>query len=151
MWEQWGRDFGLDKPLPVQYFIWLGKAARLDFGKSISTGHPAFDTIRKKIPATLQLAGAAWVFAMLVGLPLGVLSASRRGSPWDLGGRTFALFGQALPPFWLGIMLILAIRGCAAATPDQPEGRAGALHTSRYYAWLVASRRSTSAGAVGDA
>ena len=122
VWEQWGRDFGLDKPLPVQYFIWLGKAARLDFGKSISTGHPAFDTIRKKIPATLQLAGAAWVLAMLVGLPLGVLSASRRGSPWDLGGRTFALFGQALPPFWLGIMLILLFAVALRLLPTSQRG-----------------------------
>ena len=122
VWEQWGRDFGLDKPLPVQYFIWLGKAARLDFGKSIATGHPAFDTIRKKIPATLQLAGAAWIFALLVGLPLGVLSASKRGSPWDLGGRTFALFGQALPPFWLGIMLILLFAVALRLLPTSQRG-----------------------------
>ena len=107
VWEQWGKDFGLDKPLPAQYFIWLGKAVQLDFGKSLATGHPAFETIREKIPATLQLAGGAFTFALLVGIPLGVLSAVRRGSFMDMGGRSFALFGQALPPFWLGIMLIL--------------------------------------------
>ena len=107
VWEQWGKDFGLDKPIPVQYFIWLSKAARLDFGKSIQTGHPAIDTIKEKIPATLQLAGAAWLFALLIGIPLGVLSATRRGTFLDGGGRTFALFGQALPPFFLGLVLIL--------------------------------------------
>lgn len=126
VWEQWGRDFGLDKPLPIQYFIWLGKAAQLDFGKSIATGHPAFDTIKQKIPATLQLAAAAWIFALLIGLPLGVLSASKRGSPWDLGGRMFALFGQALPPFWLGIMLILLFAVAWGLLPTSQRG--GPLH-----------------------
>ncbi len=107
IWEQWGKDFGLDKPLPVQYLIWLGNALQLDFGESIQTGHKAFDTISEKIPATLQLAGGAWAFALLVGIPLGVLSATKRSSLYDLTGRTFALFGQALPPFFLGLMLIL--------------------------------------------
>lgn len=107
IWEQWGRDFGLDRPLPMQYLIWLGDAIQLDFGKSIQTGHQAFDTIKEKIPATLQLAGGAWLFALFVGIPLGVLSATKRSSAFDLIGRTFALFGQALPPFFLGLMLIL--------------------------------------------
>ena len=106
-WDAWGREFGLDKPLVAQYGIWLSKALRADFGKSLTTGYPAFDMIRRALPATLQLASAAWVFVMLTGIPLGVLSAVKRGSVLDLGGRTFALFGQALPPFWLGIMLIL--------------------------------------------
>ena len=125
-WEQWGRDFGLDKPLPVQYAIWLGKAARLDFGKSISTGHPAFDTIRQKIPATLQLAGVAWVFALGIGIPLGVLSAVKRGTAWDISGRTFALFGQAMPPFWLGIMLILFFAVTLGWVPTSQRG--GPIH-----------------------
>ncbi len=107
VWEQWGKDFGLDKPLPIQYVIWVSKAVQLDFGKSLSTGHPAFDTIEEKIPATLQLAAGAFAFALLIGVPLGVLSAVKRSSFLDVGGRSFALFGQALPPFWLGIMLIL--------------------------------------------
>ena len=146
-----GRDFGLDKPLPVQYFIWLGKAARLDFGKSIATGHPAFDTIRKKIPATLQLAGAAWIFALLVGLPLGVLSASKRGSPWDLGGRTFAFIRAGPAAVLVRHHADTAVRSCSAATPNEPEGRAGTLHTPGYYTRLVAGRRCTSIGAFGDA
>ncbi len=61
----------------------------------------------ERVPATLQLALPAWAFAFLVGFPLGVLSAVKRGSVWDYMGRTFALFGQALPPFWIGIMMIL--------------------------------------------
>ena len=107
VWDSWGEEFGLDKPLVVQYGIWLSKAARADFGKSLTTGYPVVDTIRLAVPATLQLALAAWVFTMLTGLPLGVLSAVKRGKFFDYVGRSFALFGQALPPFWLGIMLIL--------------------------------------------
>ncbi len=107
IWDAWGEEYGLDKPLIAQYGIWFAKAIRGDFGQSLSTGYPTFDVIRRQIPATLQLASAAWVFVILTGLPLGVLSAVRRGTMWDLAGRTFALFGQALPPFWLGIMLIL--------------------------------------------
>ncbi len=122
IWDQWGRDFGLDKPLPVQYLIWLSKAARLDFGKSVQTGHQSFDLIKEKIPATLQLAGGAWVFALLVGVPLGVLSATKRGSFLDLGGRTFALFGQALPPFFLGLMLILVFAVQLGWLPTSQRG-----------------------------
>lgn len=106
-YDAWGKKFGLDKPVIVQYFIWLSKAIRLDFGESLLTGYPAFTRIRTHIPATLQLATGAWIFALMVGVPLGIFSAVKRGTIWDLAGRTFALLGQALPPFWLGIMLIL--------------------------------------------
>ncbi|PKB61864.1 MAG: ABC transporter permease [SAR202 cluster bacterium Casp-Chloro-G4] len=106
-WDAWGEEFGLDKPLPVQYFIWLGKGMKGDFGKSLKSGYTSVDMIKIFAPASIQLGLAAWVFVLLTGIPLGVLSAVKRGSIWDLIGRTFAVFGQALPPFWLGIMLIL--------------------------------------------
>ena len=106
-WDAWGSEFGLDKPLVVQYGIWLSKAVRGEFGKSLGTGYPAIEMIRLAIPATLQLASAAWMFSVVMGVLVGVLSSVKRGSLWDMAGRTFALFGQALPPFWLGIMLIL--------------------------------------------
>lgn len=106
-WDAWGKEYGLDKPLPLQYFIWLGKAMTGDFGKSLKSGYASTEMIRIFGPASLQLGLAAWVFVLITGLPLGVLSAVKRGSFWDLVGRTFAVFGQALPPFWLGIMLIL--------------------------------------------
>ena len=109
-WDKWGEEFGLDKPLVFQYGIWLGKAVRMDFGKSLTTGYPVHVMIRMAVPATLQLATAGWLFVLLTGIPLGVLSAVKRGSLWDYLARTFALFGQALPPFWLGIMLILLFK-----------------------------------------
>lgn len=106
-WDAWGKEWGLDKPLPLQYFIWLGKAMTGDFGKSLKSGYESTEMIRIFAPASIQLGLAAWVFVLITGVPIGVLSAVKRGSMWDLIGRTFAVFGQALPPFWLGIMLIL--------------------------------------------
>lgn len=106
-WEAWGKEFGLDKPLFAQYFIWLGKAVLGDFGTSLRDQIPAFDVIKSRFPATLQLSAAAFVFALITGVPLGVLSAVKRSTIWDYIGRFFALGGQSVPGFWLGVMLIL--------------------------------------------
>lgn len=107
LWDEWGRELGLDKPVPIQYLVWLGKAVRGDLGRSIREARPVSTVVGERIVPTLQLGLCAWLFALLVGWPLGVLSAVKRGTIWDYLGRTFALFGQALPPFWVGIMLIL--------------------------------------------
>ena len=107
-WEAWGEDFHLDKPLVVQYFIWVSKGFfQGDFGDSLKTGKPVLEMVRGFAPASLQLGLAATLFVLLTGIPIGVLSAVKRGTILDAVGRTFAVFGQALPPFWLGIMLIL--------------------------------------------
>jgi peptide/nickel transport system permease protein len=107
LWDEWGRELGLDKPVPLQYLIWLGKAVRGDLGKSIREARPVRTVVAERIIPTFQLGLGAWIFAFLIGWPLGVLSAVKRGTVWDYAGRTFALFGQALPPFWVGIMMIL--------------------------------------------
>ena len=107
-WEQWGKDLHLDKPLVFQYFIWMGKGIfQGDFGYSLKTGQPVMQMVIGFAPASLQLGLSATLFVLLTGIPLGMLSAVKRGTIWDVIGRTFAVFGQALPPFWLGIMLIL--------------------------------------------
>jgi len=107
-WEAWGEDFHLDKPLVVQYVIWVSKGFfQGDFGDSLKTGKPVLEMVRGFAPASLQLGLAATLFVLLTGIPIGVLSAVKRGTLLDAVGRTFAVFGQALPPFWLGIMLIL--------------------------------------------
>ncbi|MFW6195290.1 MAG: ABC transporter permease [Chloroflexota bacterium] len=98
---------GLDKPFIVQYFMWLGNAARGDLGETLLAEQPVSAVIADKVGASVQLGLAAWVFATFLGVPLGVLSAVKRGSVWDYFGRTVALFGQALPVFWIGIMGIL--------------------------------------------
>ena len=107
-WAAWGEDMHLDKPLVVQYFIWVSKGFfQGDFGDSLKTGKPVLEMVRGFAPASLQLGLAATLFVLLTGIPIGVLSAVKRGTILDAVGRTFAVFGQALPPFWLGIMLIL--------------------------------------------
>lgn len=106
-YEALGKKLGLDKPLVVQYFVWLGRMLRGDMGNTILDDKPVSRVLGDKIGATLQLGIAAWLFATLVGVPLGVLSAVKRGTVWDYIGRGFALFGQALPAFWVGIMAIL--------------------------------------------
>ena len=106
-YEEMGKQLGLDKPFVVQYALWMGGTVRGDFGVSLSARTSAINVIRERIPATLELSAGAIVFALITGVPLGVLSAVKRGTVWDYVGRTFALFGQAIPAFWLGIMLIL--------------------------------------------
>lgn len=107
VYEQWGELLGLNKPLYLQYLDWLGDAARLDFGDSLAQKRPVTELILNRTPATLRLAGAGFAFALLVGIPLGVLSAVKRSSAGDYVGRVFALIGQSTPPFALGVILVI--------------------------------------------
>ena len=107
--EDWDRltvSLGLDKPYYQQYGIFLSGALRGDLGKSIKEKRPVTDIMVERLPATVQLAAVAFGFSLLLGVPLGVLSAVRRGSPMDAGGKLVALIGQSAPNFWLGIMLM---------------------------------------------
>ena len=107
-WEAWGKQFHLDKPVVVQYLLWIGKGIfQGDFGTSLKTGQPVMEMVVQFAPASLQLGLSATLFVLITGIPIGIMSAVKRGTLLDAFGRTFAVFGQALPPFWLGIMLIL--------------------------------------------
>ena len=106
-WEAQGKAMGLDKPLVVQYLIWVGKAVRGDFGNSVYYQRNSLEMILESLPATLQLSGISFVAAMLLGIPLGVLSAVKRSTAWDYVGRSFALLGQSVPPFWIAIVLVI--------------------------------------------
>jgi peptide/nickel transport system permease protein len=99
--------FGLDQPLPVQYWSWLTSLLRGDAGYSIRTGRPVFVEIAERLPATLELAAAAAFIAIAIGIPLGLLSAVRRGSRVDLAARIGGLIGLSLPSFWLGTLIIV--------------------------------------------
>ena len=99
--------YGLDRPLPEQYLDFVGHAMRGDFGDSWRQGRPALGAVLERLPATLWLTAVATVMAVAVGSFLGVISAVRPGSPWDIVARSTALLGQAVPAFWLGTMLIL--------------------------------------------
>ena len=105
-YELIGKKLGLDKSYFEQYWIFIKDLARGDFGESINENKPAGEVIGERVLATLELGGAAFVFSLLVGIPLGVLSAVRRGSVFDTLGKMVALVGQSAPTFWLGIMLI---------------------------------------------
>jgi len=124
--EEIVRYLGLDRPLMVQYVIWVGKVLKGDFGKTLLTRVSVGKLIRDKTGATLQLALGAWLFACITGVPFGVLSAVQRGSLWDYVVRLFAILGQAAPQFWLAIVFILlfaAQLGWLPAMGRGPEGQ----------------------------
>ena len=101
------KALGLDQPLPVQYLRFLGRLARLDLGRSAVTSRPVTAEIADNFGPTFELAVAAMVIAVLLGMALGVLSAVQRGSLPDNLFMLVALFGVSMPIFWLGLMLML--------------------------------------------
>lgn len=105
--EAMTKSLGLDKPVYVQYGIFIRDLLHFDFGESIRYHEPTLTIIMEKLPATVELATTALLFSLILGLPIGVLSAFKKNTPLDKGLMVFALFGQTMPSFWLGIMLIL--------------------------------------------
>jgi peptide/nickel transport system permease protein len=100
---------GLDRPLIVQYFEYLGQVARFNFGQTISDSRPVLDLIRDNGGATLTLTLGAFLFALLIGLPLGRLAGRYRDTPADVVIRIFGVITYAAPIFWVGIMLVLIV------------------------------------------
>jgi peptide/nickel transport system permease protein len=117
---------GLDKPLPVQYGLYVKNIALGDLGKSVLTRRPVTEHIWERLPATVELGFVAMFLSVLIGVPIGVYSAVRRGSLLDSGARVFAVLGQSLPPFWLGLMLILVFGVILGLLPA--GGRGGLQH-----------------------
>ncbi|WBU60994.1 ABC transporter permease [Paracoccus albus] len=105
--EQFRRAWGLDQPLIVQYVNYIGQMATGQFGTSLRDHRPVIEIIGERLPATLQLGLAAFALAALIGIPAGIIAALRRGSLIDRAIMTVAVFGFALPNFFLGILLIL--------------------------------------------
>jgi peptide/nickel transport system permease protein len=101
-----GVVLGLDKPYYQQYGMFLKGAIRGDFGESVREGRPVTAVVLERAPATLLLGAVAFSISLLVGVPLGILSAVKRGTMMDTFGKVVALIGQSAPPFWLGIMLM---------------------------------------------
>lgn len=98
---------GLDKPIFVQYWIWLSKALRGNLGNSIHTGQSVSQLILERFPRTLLLGSASLFITVIVAIPLGITAASKKNSLWDFTALGAALFATSLPSFWLGIMVIL--------------------------------------------
>jgi len=101
------KHWGLDKPLYTQYYVFIKNAVRGDFGKSWKwQGYTAMGLVLERLPATLELGGAALAISVVLALPIGVLSAVMKDTPIDSVGKIVALLGQSLPSFWLGIVLM---------------------------------------------
>jgi len=115
-------QLGFDQPLPVQYVQFLVGLLRADLGDSLVQSRPALAIVLERLPATLLLGGAALLLALVVALPLGVASALYRDTWVERGGLLVALLGQAIPPFWLGLMLILLL---SVRTPLLPSSGTG--------------------------
>jgi peptide/nickel transport system permease protein len=126
--QQIRSSFGLDQPLPVQYVRYVGALARGDLGTSIRTRNPVLKDLVDRAPATIELAFSAMLFASLVGIPLGVISAVRRGRSIDKVGRIISTIGVSIPDFWLGLLLILVLYVGLQVVPA-PVGRLGILDT----------------------
>ncbi len=98
---------GFDDPVAIQYLRFLKGAVRGDFGESLRHGEPAMSLVLERLPATFELAGAGLLIALSLAIPAGIVSAVRRNTAVDYVSTVLALLGQAMPTFWLGIMLIL--------------------------------------------
>ncbi|MDA0595542.1 MAG: ABC transporter permease [Chloroflexi bacterium] len=100
-------EFGLNRPLPVQYMSWVGDALKGDWGLSFQNKLPVIDLIKKRIPFTLTLAVGAMAISIVFGISTGVIAALTRNSKWDMMATGSAMFAVAVPEFWLALMMIL--------------------------------------------
>ncbi len=105
--EAYKRKLGLDQPIYIQYLKWIGAALTGDFGFSYTSSRPVIDVIMERLPATAEMMGFGFVFAALVALPLGVLSAVKQYSVTDFVGTAISFLGIAMPVFWFGLILQL--------------------------------------------
>jgi peptide/nickel transport system permease protein len=102
-------ELWLDRPLPVQYAHWIGRVLQGDLGRSWRTRESVLHLVETKLPVTLQLSAMAFIIAVLIGVPAGMISAVKRNTAWDYAANAIGLAGLSTPNFWLGIMLILIV------------------------------------------
>ncbi|MFN8632330.1 MAG: ABC transporter permease [Chloroflexota bacterium] len=102
-------ELGLDRPIPIQYVVFLGNVLHGDLGRSIHLRQPAVNVALERLPATFELAISAFLLAVMIALPAGLISAAKRNSIWDNLAMLLALIGQSAPTFYIGIMLILVL------------------------------------------
>ena len=107
--EELRKLYGFDRPVVVQFLIWLKEVASGNFGASLRTGAPVTELIAQTLPVTIQLAVASLIIALLIGIPTGVLSAVKKGTWVDYVANAVSLSGLSIPNFWLGIILILFV------------------------------------------
>jgi ABC-type dipeptide/oligopeptide/nickel transport system permease component len=105
------RVLGLDQPLPVQYWLFLSKAVRGDFGMSLRARKPVRELLFERLPNSAKLAGFSLLVSLVVAFPLGVVAAVKKGTKIDTAANVIAVLGQSLPAFWVGILLIEVVAG----------------------------------------
>jgi peptide/nickel transport system permease protein len=105
--EEMRAKLGLNRPIYVQYFEWLGRAARGDLGESLWTRRPVLEEIGRRLSVTLEIAALATLFALTIALPIGVLSATRQDTVWDYVARSASILGLSVPAFWLATLVIV--------------------------------------------
>ena len=127
VWNRMADELHLNDPVPVQFAYWLWDVAHGDLGTDLQDGLPLWPKLKKKFVPSIKLGIVSWVLATIVGIPLGVLSAVKRGTGWDYIGRTFALLGQATPAFVVGILLILLFTVWLGWLPAGTQGEGLAI------------------------
>lgn len=120
--EKLREELGLDRPVPVQYFEWLSKIIRGDFGRSIRTGQSVLEMVWQRAPATLELTMAAMIISLLIAIPVGIISATKQYSIIDHSTMVGALFGVSMPVFWQGLMMMLLFSFFLGWTPISGRG-----------------------------
>jgi peptide/nickel transport system permease protein len=105
--EQLREQIGLSKPLHMQYIDWISNLFKGNMGRSILTRQPVANIVKVRLPVTLELTLLAILFSMLIAIPAGILSAVKRNSTWDVVTSVASMFGIAMPPFWIGILVIM--------------------------------------------
>ena len=115
------KDLGLDKPLAVQWGTYVRDMFVFDLGESVTSRQPVRELIWQRLPNTLQLGFAAMAISIIIGLPIGIYAAVNRGTRWDGIARLFAVLGQSMPSFWLGVLLILVFAVILGVLP--PGGK----------------------------
>ncbi|MFQ5895527.1 MAG: ABC transporter permease [Nitrospinota bacterium] len=137
------QQLGLDQPLVVQYGRFFWKVLQGDFGNSLVHEVPALPLVLAHLPATVELALAALLVALVIALPAGVIAAAKRDSPYDHASMGVALFGQSVPNFWMGLMLILFLSLYLDLFPTSGRGTLRHLALPALTAGLYATARIT--------
>src|SRR3954452_10851984 len=136
------QHFGLNEPLPVQFVLYLGHLLQGDLGESIKTQQPVTEILVERMPTTIELTFYALLFAIIVGIPLGIASAYRRNSPADVGTMAVANLGVSIPVFVLGLLLVyvfaIILKDSAFSLPPSGRLTAGFDFKSIPEAWGVA-------------
>jgi peptide/nickel transport system permease protein len=140
--DRWNHEKGFDKPIPVQFGIYVGEILHGDFGRSFRFGMPVSRLLVERLPLTVELSFSALMISMIIGIPLGIISAVRHNSWVDVTTMVWANIGVSMPVFWLGLMLAYVFSLLLKGTPFwlPPSGRlsAGIPNDPFYQVWGLA-------------